>query len=383
MISFAVLALLVAATSLPLTSCGGDDNDYIDTEHPKTPDDEEPPLVDDGVKSISLIADDLSKDDYWNWNNNLYPGATYNYRCKVHYTNDRESEYLPEGTTFTSSAPTVATVERKGYYDPIEVTGVSAGQAVISVRTPSGKTTEWTVTVHADANTATSVALCSDANHPHLIDLGEYGKWSCCNVSADVPWKYGGYYAWGMLAESVTYDEEHYPFYIHVTGYNKYNEYVDFWYYRSICWGCTYQRDPGFTYGWWVGGDNIAGSMEYDAAAYDTEGTLHIPLRSDLQKLQAIGRKVILPNGIAGELFVNDGKNVFFPYAGCKLNSSSMNIDGGYYWSSTIIDKGEESNSETRYSGAYCMAIDEKRGRFLADTMPRITGCSIRGMRNK
>lgn len=46
---------------------------------------------------------------------------------------------------------------------------------------------------------ATFSFLCPDSNHPHAIDLGMPSgkKWACCNVDADAPEEYGGYYAWG------------------------------------------------------------------------------------------------------------------------------------------------------------------------------------------
>lgn len=40
--------------------------------------------------------------------------------------------------------------------------------------------------------------LCSNHNHPHMIDLGlpSGTKWACCNVGASSPEGYGGYYTW-------------------------------------------------------------------------------------------------------------------------------------------------------------------------------------------
>ena len=54
---------------------------------------------------------------------------------------------------------------------------------------------------------ATFSFLCPDSNHPHAIDLGMPSgkKWACCNVDADAPEEYGGYYAWGDVETKSTY----------------------------------------------------------------------------------------------------------------------------------------------------------------------------------
>ncbi len=43
--------------------------------------------------------------------------------------------------------------------------------------------------------------LCPDGKHPHLIDMGNGLKWSCCNIGATSPSEIGNYYTWG---ETVT-----------------------------------------------------------------------------------------------------------------------------------------------------------------------------------
>ena len=60
--------------------------------------------------------------------------------------------------------------------------------------------------------------LCPDKKHPHVIDLGEAGKWACCNVGASIPEEFGGYYAWGETEEKEYYDWSTYK---HCDGSNK------------------------------------------------------------------------------------------------------------------------------------------------------------------
>lgn len=57
--------------------------------------------------------------------------------------------------------------------------------------------------------------LCPDDHHPHMIDLGlpSGKKWACCNVGAEKPEDYGGYYAWAEIMEKATYTWENHLYY--------------------------------------------------------------------------------------------------------------------------------------------------------------------------
>ncbi len=61
-------------------------------------------------------------------------------------------------------------------------------------------------------STSNRLYSCPDSKHPHLIDLGlpSGTKWACCNVGADKPEAYGGYYAWGEAEEKESYTEGNY-----------------------------------------------------------------------------------------------------------------------------------------------------------------------------
>lgn len=58
--------------------------------------------------------------------------------------------------------------------------------------------------------------FCPDENHVHAIDLGLPSglKWACCNVGATVPYKYGGYYAWGETEGKSNYVDGNYKYWI-------------------------------------------------------------------------------------------------------------------------------------------------------------------------
>ena len=56
---------------------------------------------------------------------------------------------------------------------------------------------------------------CPDNKHPHMIDLGlpSGTKWACCNIGAEKPEGYGGYYAWGETQTKSTYNDDTYLYY--------------------------------------------------------------------------------------------------------------------------------------------------------------------------
>ena len=61
---------------------------------------------------------------------------------------------------------------------------------------------------------------CPDNNHPHLIDLGLKSgtMWACCNMGAQSPGEYGGYYAWGETSEKESYTWENYAYWYDTNG---------------------------------------------------------------------------------------------------------------------------------------------------------------------
>ena len=65
-----------------------------------------------------------------------------------------------------------------------------------------------------DSSKNRSYLKCPDNRHPHLIDLGlpSGTKWACCNLGADKPEAYGGYYAWGEIEEKTFYNEVTYQY---------------------------------------------------------------------------------------------------------------------------------------------------------------------------
>ena len=197
--------------------------------------------------------------------------------------------------------------------------------------------------------------LCPDNNHPHLIDLGlpSGTKWACCNVGANAPEEYGGYYAWGETEEKSIISAENY---VHWPDYNG----------------------GGYYYG---DADMVNIGSEISATIYDTATSNWgapwcMPTMGQCQELVwncNFSRVTI--NGINGTLFVGEtGNSIFLPNAGAKMSEVYDN-DQGFYWSGTLapFDNGEYSH----IYNAYLLTTSDNWA-FSEDMASRYTGRSIR-----
>ena len=117
---------------------------------------------------------------------------------------------------------TVTTFERSDVYDdsksivPIVDKGeyriednllyVTTGITLAASRVSEEAIEPYVTIKKLDDYTVNLSSLCPDKKHPHVIDLGEAGKWACCNVGASSPGEFGGYYAWGETEEKDYYD---------------------------------------------------------------------------------------------------------------------------------------------------------------------------------
>ena len=161
---------------------------------------------------------------------------------------------------------------------------------------------------------AASAQSCPDDNHPHAIDLGlpSGTKWACCNVGADKPEAYGGYYAWGETEEKSNYD---WSTYIHCDGS------------AGTC------HDLG---------SDIAGT-QYDVAHVKWGGSWVVPSTEQQNELRdncTYERTTV--NGVKGEKFTSktNGGSIFLPGAGIRNLTDIYGTDDsdsqGYYWSSSL-----------------------------------------------
>ena len=154
------------------------------------------------------------------------------------------------------------------------------------------------------------VNICPDDNHPHMIDLGlpSGTKWACCNVGAEKPEDYGGYYAWGETEEKDVY---HWTTYIHCDGS------------KNTC------HDLG---------SDIAGT-QYDVAHVKWGGSWVMPTDEQRKELADNCRQEWTTlNDVNGRKFTSkiNGNCIFLPAAGYRYNSGLNNNGGnGYYWTAT------------------------------------------------
>ena len=161
-----------------------------------------------------------------------------------------------------------------------------------------------------------SYTSCPDGNHPHLIDLGlpSGTKWACCNVGANSPEQYGGYYAWGETVEKSTYDWSNYIF----------------------CDGTesTCHR---------IGSD-IAGS-NYDVAHVKWGDSWVMPSYSQFKELiENCTTEWTSLNGINGYKFTGpNGSSIFLPASGYYgFGDKFFEGSAGLFWSSTYNSSNKE-----------------------------------------
>jgi hypothetical protein len=137
------------------------------------------------------------------------------------------------------------------------------------------------------------LGLCPDSNHPHAIDLGTYGTWSCCNVGAKTPIDTGGFYAWAETEEKGRYSQETYQYY-----------------------------NP--EEGWKFLTKDLSGT-EYDVAHVKWGGDWCMPTSSQYEKLLRLTHESVTIKGVSGVKFTytpsSDQKRyLFLPLPGNKIN---------------------------------------------------------------
>ena len=149
----------------------------------------------------------------------------------------------------------------------------------------------------------TKSLFCPDDKHPHVIDLDlpSGTQWACCNVGANTPEEYGGFYAWGETKVKKTYSRQNYKFY---NGSNS---------------------DNCYTKNFWT----VAGT-DLDAAHVNWSNGWQMPTHVQFKELmENCIFEYITINGINGAKFTGpNGQVLFLPAAGL----------GGY---NTIIGQNE------------------------------------------
>lgn len=211
--------------------------------------------------------------------------------------------------TWSSSNPSVATVSSSGV-----VTGISAGNATVTVTTiDGGKTATCSVTVTEPNTVAT----------PEAVDLGLSVKWASFNLGATSPAEFGDYYAWGETSTKEYFNSSNYKFYPNGDSYTV-SKYIVPDQYGYNAWGT-----PDY--------NNVL-DPEDDAASVILGEGWRIPTMDDFQEL--LDNCSWIPyesNGVKGYLVISnvDGytdKSIFLP--------ADVSMDGdGIYWTSVLCSK--------------------------------------------
>lgn len=199
-----------------------------------------------------------------------------------------------------------------------------------------------------DGNDDVSKSMCPDNRHPHMIDLGlpSGTLWACCNVGANKPEDYGGYFAWGETTEKSVYNLDTYKY------ARSYYDYIDI-------------------------GSNIS-ATSYDVATTKWGAPWRMPTRQQLEELFSYASiKRVSHNGIEGFMFtgLNDG-SIFLPAAGGRRDDR-INYKGknGYFWSSSL--------SEAYFNDAWGLyvCLDDAGARVGVLQYVRVCGHSVRPVR--
>lgn len=231
-------------------------------------------------------------------------------------------------------------------YSSIDTLGVEHDDVVVQeiltsdgfYRIPLNAIDSLVFKVHPN-NDIMTYHTCPDAGHPHIIDLGlpSGTKWACCNVGANTPDGYGGYYAWGEMEEKEVYMPE------------------------------TYTYCDGTWYGFYDIGANICGT-EYDVASVKWGEAWQMPSLDHIMELiNCCSCTMVTINGINGNMFVGpSGGSIFIPFSGV-IHGSDLEYCGGYgsYWSGTQYPY-DKSNAytlchESGYAG-YCHGLGRQGG---------------------
>ena len=232
---------------------------------------------------------------------------------------------------------------RKHLFAVIALLGVSlaaSAQRIMKIEKTDGTVVEIPVTditrvffeepePPEEPDEAVMAGLCPDNHHPHIIDLGSCGKWSCCNVGASSPEQYGSYYAWGETQLKSVYNSDTYQY------YDSSLDYPDC--YINI-------------------GSDISGT-QYDAATVNWGTPWRMPTQSECEALfDNCTSEWTTVNGVSGCKFTGStGGSIFLPAVGYRWDGELVSAgDWGRYWSSTLFEGGPSSAYRFDFTSGLC-----------------------------
>ena len=169
-----------------------------------------------------------------------------------------------------------------------------------------------------------TISLCPDGNHPHVIDMGEAGKWACCNVGASKPEEFGDYFAWGETTSKSKYDWDTYAWGSAENELTKYCADSDF--------GKNDFTDNKYTL-----------DLADDAAHANWGNEWRMPTSKDFENLLKYTNNKWVENyngkGMNAWLFIaSNGNRILLPAAGTHHVMSLCSQGTGDYWSSSLCN---------------------------------------------
>lgn len=171
---------------------------------------------------------------------------------------------------------------------------------------------------------------CPHEGHAHAVDLGLSVKWACCNIGADSPEEFGGYYAWGDPVEKDSCIWENYKWY---------NDEGDLYKYTDADGKTTLEPEDDTAQALW--GDEW-----------------RTPTLAEMQELmERCTWTWCTVNGVHGYRVSGNGNSIFLPAAGSQYKDlfTSQGTQG-CYMSATLYsdDKGYQVcmgfNKKDRYA---------------------------------
>ena len=263
--------------------------------------------------------------------------------CNVSFTPSNATDKI---LRIVSSDKTVLTcTQQDDNLGSLSLNALANGEATVTVYASSGVSASFTVKVFTE---------------PQMVDLGLSVKWASLNLGADLPGRYGNYYAWGEAATKDSYSWNSYLWGGSSTTLTKYN--LD-----STKGVVDYRRtlDPAD-----------------DAAQQAWGDDWRVPTLDEWNELKNTSNCTwtwTQQNGYYGYKVTSKksgytSNSIFLPAAGAKDGSSVSNAGTyGEYWTATLYP--------TDYSKAY--RLDASKNTIQWSMPNRYMGCSIRPVSGK
>ena len=176
-------------------------------------------------------------------------------------------------------------------------------------------------------------------NGYEYVDLGLSVKWATCNVGANTPEEYGGYYAWGEIETKSTYDWTTHKYYDSTT--NTFLKYNDYWHQGGV-------------------NDNKTKLDSSDDVAHiNWGGSWRMPDKDEAYELQNKCTLVFCTqNGVHGYRITSriNGCSIFVPASGRKVGEQQEEVGNeAYLWSATRIQQKSEYALYVKVSSPYLL----------------------------